>query len=497
MNFENLESKKAEDVKIAEAIENPNSIREMSKKYHLLCTFCRVGDFENAHKIKDSLPGEYLEQENVQEDISEAVREGIVGCIRTIRLDDMLAIKGLFDNIKDEEIIGFEGYEEAVEEGLSSVARRGHLEEIYRAIDILKPKREFTRSKGFKEYLVAGILKQLDRGDWDDISETMVGFDIPDSYLKKPNFQKQAEDAIKEFMKVKSADDLKFIKEIFGLKSVVLGDSIELQYDNHENNNDIAIDTAKKENSEEIIAEVLEGGGFRLHMCFENPEDVKDGLGKNPGQRFVESGVSGLYRHNANSLGDMWWSMKDSTKSETLESFMQSRNINEIVDVRHVKEELYEKDIIKGKKGFMGIGKIPDREEKRFVGLRQCMHDELVEGGKKEPAVRIFYYVQRHDWRSKNDGRTGQHMSMEILVPESMAEEILQEIKSNPNFIRSLNEKVVKGKMLEKPNAWDGPSGYDKLKPPYEKWDIEGGRLYMQTEDMSGWHEECAIKMAK
>ena len=186
--------------------------------------------------------------------------------------------------------------------------------------------------------------------------------------------------------------------------------------------------------------------------------------------------------------------------------------LKEIIDIRHDVTEEYEEVTIpykKGRKGFFGLGKTPNRLahiEKRETGKKRLMnHNEIVEGGKNEPAMRFTYLVlsnRQNKWRDYS-GRYGQMLSAEIVLPESSAKEIEKILERDPAAMRAIVEQVMKEKILkDKPEEWKKPQGSgDSLCPPYEKWDAEaegGGKIYIQKEGTEcGFHEDRVHKVKK
>jgi len=191
----------------------------------------------------------------------------------------------------------------------------------------------------------------------------------------------------------------------------------------------------------------------------------------------------------------------ESTKGVRLDEALKQHGIKEVIDIRHDTKLVYETITIPGKKGVLGIGKTPDRTERKFTGRYEpVLHSEHVSGGKKEPAVRFTYYIPQTEWRDYS-GRSGQMMSVEIVLPESAAKKVEQTIERDPAAMRKIVERVMKEKLLKDPKAWETPQGSgDSLRPPYEKWDAEssGGKIYVQKEGMTpGFHEEAMQKIQK
>lgn len=257
--------------------------------------------------------------------------------------------------------------------------------------------------------------------------------------------------------------------------------------------------TEREKSREKATQLVLQDGGVRIHMSVERSLSPRG----NSGFQNLETRIQdGLQPSSARgSIEAQFLSRDDLMRGNRLDDALKDRGIKEIVDIRRAKKEIYETVTISGKKGVLGIGKTPDRTERRPTGRYEpTLHSEIVSGGKKEPAVRFTYYIPQTEWRDYS-GRSGQMMNVEIVLPESAAKEVEQTLERDPAAIRKIVEQVMKEKLLKDPKAWETPQGSgDSLRPPYDKWDAEssGGKIYVQKEGMApGFHEEALKKVQK
>jgi hypothetical protein len=227
-------------------------------------------------------------------------------------------------------------------------------------------------------------------------------------------------------------------------------------------------------------------------MVYEWPETVK-GLERD-GHRQM------FHRINRETAGSpmymmkYWMSEKDSGK---LEDLMSENNINEVVNVEYVEKNVYKKQI-KGK-GIIDRILHGKEVEQVFDHSEKVKHSEVVENSKEEGfAVKITYFIQKKDWITKPYGRTGQNLRVEIVMPESDAKKISEEIKKDPKFIRALSDEIMKNKILRSSEEWekDRGDGYT-IRPPYENWDQKGGKMCIMINEAERGLEKKDIREMK
>lgn len=263
---------------------------------------------------------------------------------------------------------------------------------------------------------------------------------------------------------------------------------------------------SERERSRERAAElVLRDGGIRVYTSIEK------GLspGGTSGFQTLETRIqSGGYSSAIKNVEAQFLTADEVYREgKRLDDSLERHKIREIIDISPEVEQIYKEIITSGGKGVFGIGKTPDKITRQPTGtFRPKLHNEIVEGGKNEPAMRITYYIpQQADWEDYS-GRRGQTLSVEIVLPESTVKEVEKILDRDPAAIRVIVERVMKKKLLNNPDAWDSPQGRDfdgvplphsTLKPPYDKWDAQenGGRIYLQkAEAKPGFHQEFVRK---
>ena len=239
---------------------------------------------------------------------------------------------------------------------------------------------------------------------------------------------------------------------------------------------------------------VLQSGGASVFTSL----DKELSPNYSAGFQNLETRTQGKASSAGSRIESQFLSQNERSKGTRIDEALKEHGIREIVYISREQQPVFETVTIPGKKGTLGIGKTPDRTEKRATGRYEpTLHSDIVSNGKKEAAVRFTYYIPQSDWRDYS-GRRGQMMAVEIVLPESDARVVEQTLESDPAAIRRIVERVMKERLLKDPKAWETPQGNgDPLRPPYESWDAEpgGGTIYVQTEGMTpGFHPEAAKK---
>lgn len=249
---------------------------------------------------------------------------------------------------------------------------------------------------------------------------------------------------------------------------------------------------------ERIAKRVLRDGGFRFYTSV--PGSISGVAGG--GYFSFKSRLSEQGRRDRQVWSEMearFLTKEQEKKNVLFHGALEEHDINEIVDIQHEKQSITETSVVPGRKGLLGIKRTPDQTIQKETGrFRHVLHSEITSGGKDEPAVRILYRT-RHGalWRDYS-GRPGQVLFAEIVVPESVAQEVITVLDRDPAAIRTIVEKVMKEVILkDDPAQWEKPQKPnfpDALRPPYERWDAQpgGGKIYIQDDGMvPGFHPEA------
>lgn len=238
---------------------------------------------------------------------------------------------------------------------------------------------------------------------------------------------------------------------------------------------------------DKAAALVLQEGGVRIHTSIRS-EILKDGMANHyAGFQSLETRINdGGYPKSIRSKMEVtFFSQDELVQGLELDNVLKERGINELIDIRAEKKEIYEDITVPGKRGLFGLGRVKEHIEKRPTGrYKSVPHSEVVEGGKKdEPAVRFTYYIPQLKWKDYS-GRPGQMMVVEIILPQSEAKELESILQNDPAAMREVVAQVMSQKFLKEPKDWTKKQGHgDSLRPPYEKWDSEGRKIHVQKAD--------------
>lgn len=110
-------------------------------------------------------------------------------------------------------------------------------------------------------------------------------------------------------------------------------------------------------------------------------------------------------------------------------------------------------------------------------------NDSMPRQYKKEPGRAIYYYAVGTDQQmyKHTQSRGGQHLLVEIILPESVAGEVMKRVGQNPLLIRGVVESYI-STLGAGAAEWHTGRGIDyPLRPPYEQWDAADGvaRFYI------------------
>ena len=180
----------------------------------------------------------------------------------------------------------------------------------------------------------------------------------------------------------------------------------------------------------------------------------------------------------------------DGTRLYHGESPDKARGINETFSITPVTEQKMKKEIrtktLHGrfrKKTIEEEVKVPDGKP------RPVSHNEIVKGStSKEQAYKVTY-TARDTWQDNDlknayrssDGRRGQILEVQAIVPESVAKDLMRAVKKDPTVARKFAHKAVTEISGIPEQVWKQgykqPDGSFKnpLRPPYEAWDAKPG----------------------
>lgn len=222
-------------------------------------------------------------------------------------------------------------------------------------------------------------------------------------------------------------------------------------------------------------------GGYNLltDKKVTNPSESHMGIG---GQVQVGN-IMGVQRTSQNALGE----------------FLGNKGITEAVYIQPNIQTIYETKtdyIDQEEGGFLGFGKkkiqVP-KQRQVAVGEKPITMAEAIKGGSSEESVKLFYTItpsseQANLYKDFNGSRGNSMLDMTIDMSKSMAREILEVSRKNPQFIHELVDLVALKDMNLPEDAWNTSSdkNINPLRPPYEKWrQMSGGKSKMYIVEKS------------
>ncbi len=227
-----------------------------------------------------------------------------------------------------------------------------------------------------------------------------------------------------------------------------------------------------KERETELINEIMKEGGGLFFMAL--PPEYS------PNKRL---GFQSVYdSRTSKNIVDPRYQSPD---------FMMEQEIDEFVSLKpkEIDESIKKETPQKGLFGRRKPSKIEFEQVSRSANL-----NELIENGKDEPAYELTYVAK--DSRNEQtyitaDGRYGNMLLIRILLPKSLAQEALAQIKENPKFVREMADRLAVEHFNIPQKAWTEGDKNTKgpLRPPYEKWKNQKGKskLYIDEPDQNRW----------
>lgn len=160
---------------------------------------------------------------------------------------------------------------------------------------------------------------------------------------------------------------------------------------------------------------------------------------------------------------------------------------SEIVDSSEVTKYKTVTTVTQERSGMFGLKKreVP-KTERHATGqmtMQEALSSDAAVRGRltreelAEPAVRFHYQAEAPKlsrmsgeeegevaYRMSHDQRAGSYLAVDILLPRSIAQRVLEHLKQRPDNARQIITSVVRESLHLDEKQWDG------LRPPYEKW---------------------------
>lgn len=196
------------------------------------------------------------------------------------------------------------------------------------------------------------------------------------------------------------------------------------------------------------------------------------------------------------------------------------KGITEVIYLeKPMKEDIYKTEttyVDKEEGGFLGFGKktvkVP-KEEIVVTGQRNISMKKMSKTGNEENCQRLCYSTSAFDTERKLSdaykeySHREQYLAFEMLLPESLANKIIEQTRKNPEFFHKLIEAVtIKDIGISKEDWFEGKNNHGApLRPPYEEWKkiVGEGRMYVMKETEReevekktglGFSEDCVLK---
>ncbi len=169
-----------------------------------------------------------------------------------------------------------------------------------------------------------------------------------------------------------------------------------------------------------------------------------------------------------------------SEKFKTHEAEFEQQGIHEAVAFEPLQSGDWEEESVTvQKKSFFGTK--TSVEKRPVYKVRVARINEFVVGADPNQAAFVMHY-RTFDPRTQSrykdySHRSGQFLMLQIILPESEARKLAEEIKANPKFLRKLVKAVMLNRHAIQENDWDNGSEVTEgvpLSPPYDAWKEDG-----------------------
>lgn len=256
----------------------------------------------------------------------------------------------------------------------------------------------------------------------------------------------------------------------------------------------------------ELMLEIMYDGSVGAYASFptEYSQIGSAGFSEALDKRWKEKTASGRYPFAREVNGYFGFGNSD------IKGEYDKAGVREFIGMVPAVKEIYEETSVPvQQKRFGGLLGSKTTMEKRSqkTGERPVLHSEAVSNGKNEPLFKLRYSVRNNradhsdpELQYKDDvGRSGNILDIEILLPESTAQKVMQELRTNPTFARKIAGEVIIKKLGLPEKAWgEGDlTTTGSIRPPYENWDKKTGkRFYIKkTGDEGGFNQERIISV--
>jgi len=236
--------------------------------------------------------------------------------------------------------------------------------------------------------------------------------------------------------------------------------------------------TEQEQREQLLIDQVLVKSGANINTSFgskESPDHRGGFIDRSDGKNKQQQGWMGfpsIFGYSETGRGNEG-------------NVLTPHNVTEIVYMVPQLEDVVEQKtryVEEKKGGIMGLGaKTVQRPviENVIVGHKPAGADKFITGGDQEPAVKIYYETLTNNndsrlhstYKDYSNSRGGNLLGMELVLPESLAKQVIIETQRNPDFFHQLIDRIaVQNIGIDQASWFDGEgNGGVPLRPPYEK----------------------------
>lgn len=256
----------------------------------------------------------------------------------------------------------------------------------------------------------------------------------------------------------------------------------------------------------ELMLEILYDGSVGVCASFpaEYSQTGSSGFSETVDKRWKEKAESGKAAFAREVNGYFGFSNRD------VKDKFDKVGVREFLGIVPAVKEIYEDVSVpvqqKRLGGLFGSKTVMEKKMQK-TGQRPVLHSEAVSNGKNEPLYKLRYSVRNNradhsdpDLQYKDDvGRSGNILDIEVLLPQSTAQKVMQELKTNPAFARKIAGELIIKKIGLPEKAWGKGdlTTTGSIRPPYENWDKKTGRKFYIKEigDDGDFNQERVISV--
>lgn len=251
----------------------------------------------------------------------------------------------------------------------------------------------------------------------------------------------------------------------------------------------------ERQEKERLVEEVLKQGGVAFITSMKRPGKT-NGLDFSFDKRWSSQTAGALMgRERSYELHSMKLipERPQDNRSDFTEKIFDTEGIHELVRLQPL--ETYQDVQVEEEKSAGGVAGFFGRKEKVTVTKRETRPvadvSTVLPISCHEPAYALRYQTFDSSDRQHRsyDGRYGNFLGVQIILPESLAKKIILLAKADPRFMRRLIEKsLLQNAQDITEGDWSRGEGQNGIpvRPPYEAWSkLHAGKSRMYIDDQS------------